>query len=69
MRMVICLQILTVFSTGGRITFLLLNVRIRQIEIHTAEPILHGPILLRLKLLLRSLKRINCQVVMKFRQN
>jgi hypothetical protein len=32
----------------------LLNVRIRQIEIHTAEPLLHGPILLRLKLLLRS---------------
>jgi hypothetical protein len=30
----------------------LLNVRIRQIEILTAEPLVHGPILLRLKLLL-----------------
>jgi hypothetical protein len=29
-----------------------LNVRIRQIEVHTAEPLVHGPILLRLKLLL-----------------
>jgi hypothetical protein len=30
----------------------LLNVHIRQIEIHTAEPLVRGPILLRLKLLL-----------------
>jgi hypothetical protein len=30
----------------------LLNVHIRQIEILTAEPLVHGPILLRLKLLL-----------------
>jgi hypothetical protein len=29
----------------------LLNVHIRQIEIHKAEPLVHGPILLRLKLL------------------
>jgi hypothetical protein len=35
----------------------LLNVRIRQIEIHTAEPLVHGPILLRLKLLLQSGKK------------
>jgi hypothetical protein len=32
----------------------LLNVRIRQIEIHTAEPLVHGPNLLRLKLLLQN---------------
>jgi hypothetical protein len=46
-----------------------LNVRTRQIEIHTAEPLVCGHILLRLKLLLRSRKSVNCQVVIKFQQN
>jgi hypothetical protein len=32
----------------------LLNVLVRQIEIQTAEPLVCGPILLRLKLLLQS---------------
>jgi hypothetical protein len=35
----------------------LLNVRIRQIEIHTAESLVHGLILLRLKLLLQNWKK------------
>jgi hypothetical protein len=35
----------------------LLNVRIRQIEIHTAEPVVHGPILLRLKFAVLKLKK------------
>jgi hypothetical protein len=38
---------------------------VRQIEIHTAEPI----VILRLKLLLQSRKSINLQVVIKFWQN
>jgi hypothetical protein len=47
----------------------LLNVCIRQIEIRTAEPLVCGPILLRLKLLLQSRKSVNCQVVIKVEQN
>jgi hypothetical protein len=39
---------------------------VRQIEIHTAEPLLPD---LRLKLTLLSLKGINRQVVIKFWQN
>jgi hypothetical protein len=41
MRMVICLQIPTIFSIGGRTTSLLLKVHkvsdVRRTEIHTAE--------------------------------
>jgi hypothetical protein len=47
----------------------LLNVHnvsdVRQIEVHTTEPVI--PVVLRLKLLLQSLKSINHQVVIKFR--
>jgi hypothetical protein len=51
----------------------LLNVHrvseIRQIEKQTAEPLVPDLVLLRLKLLLQNSKGINCQVVIKFRQN
>jgi hypothetical protein len=48
----------------------LLNVNkvseVRQIEVHMAVPLV--PVILKLKLLLQSLKSINDQVVIKFRQ-
>jgi hypothetical protein len=34
-----------------------MNVRIRQIEIHTAEPLVRGPILLWLKFAVLKLKK------------
>jgi hypothetical protein len=52
--MVSCLQIPTTFSVGGRTTFQLLNVHnvsyVRQIEVHTAEPLVPGPICLVVKI-------------------
>jgi hypothetical protein len=53
----------------------LLNVRrandVRQIEIHTAEPIMPDPSPFEFEIVIAGLKRtsINRQVVIKFRQN
>jgi hypothetical protein len=42
---------------------------VRQMDIHTTEPLVPGPSLVDLKLLLESLKDINPQVLMIFRLN
>jgi hypothetical protein len=42
---------------------------VRQIEIHTAEPLVPDLVLLKLKLLFQSCKGINRQVVIKFHLN
>jgi hypothetical protein len=51
----------------------LLNVHnvsdVRQIELHTAEPIVSGPSPLEVEIAIAKLKSINHQVVIKFRQN
>jgi hypothetical protein len=41
----------TIFNRWKNYYYQLLNICIRQIEIHTAEPLVCGPILLRFKLL------------------
>jgi hypothetical protein len=61
MRIVTCLQIPTVFLVGERIAFSqLLNVYsvsdVRQIEIHTAEPLVPHPSPFEVKLSLLSSK-------------
>jgi hypothetical protein len=59
--MVICLQIITVFSGGGKTTFLSLhahNVRgVRQIAVHTAEPLVPGPSRLEAEIAVAKLKK------------
>jgi hypothetical protein len=51
----------------------LLNVHnvsyVRQIEVHTAEPLVPGPNCLEAEIAIASQKSINRQVVIKFRQN
>jgi hypothetical protein len=51
----------------------LLNVHdvsdVRQIEIHTAEPLVSGPSHLGVEISIAKLKSINLQAVIKFRQN
>jgi hypothetical protein len=42
---------------------------IRQIEIHTAEPLVPDPSHFEVEIAIAKLKSINCQVVIKFRQN
>jgi hypothetical protein len=61
MRMVICLQIHTAFYTGGRTTSLRLNVHrvsdVRQIETHTAEPLVPDPRPFEFEIAIVKLKR------------
>jgi hypothetical protein len=51
----------------------LLNVHsvsdVGQIEVHTAEPLVPGPSHVEAEIAIASLKSINHQVVIKFRQN
>jgi hypothetical protein len=51
----------------------LINVRnvsdVRQIEVHTAEQLVHGPSHLEVEIAIAKLQSINHQVVIKFRQN
>jgi hypothetical protein len=42
---------------------------VRQIEIHTAEPLVPGPSCLELETGIAKLKSINCQVKIKFQPN
>jgi hypothetical protein len=42
---------------------------VRQIEIHTAEPLVPGPSHLEVEIPVAKLETINCQVVVKFCQN
>jgi hypothetical protein len=42
---------------------------VRQIEIHTAEPLVPGPSHLKVEIAIAKLKSINFQAVIKFRQN
>jgi hypothetical protein len=64
--MVICLQIPTIFQIGGRTTFLLLNVHnvshVRQIEVHTAEPLVPGPSSLEVEVAIAELKEYKSPV-------
>jgi hypothetical protein len=47
-----------------------LNVSdVRQIEVHTAEPLVPGPSRLEVEIAIAKLKSINHQVVIKFQQN
>jgi hypothetical protein len=61
MRMVICLWTPTIFWIGGRTTSQLLNVHnvndVRQIEVHTAEPLVPGPSHLEAGIAIPKLKR------------
>jgi hypothetical protein len=41
---------------------------VRQIEVHTVEPLVLGPGRLEVVIAIAKLKSINCQVVMKFKQ-
>jgi hypothetical protein len=41
---------------------------VRQIEIHTAEPLVLDPSPFEVEIAIAKLKGINCQVVMKFQQ-
>jgi hypothetical protein len=52
MRMVICLRIPTTFWTGGRTT-----CYVRQIEIHTAEPLVLDPSPFEVEITIAKLKR------------
>jgi hypothetical protein len=56
-----CLQIPTVFRTDGRTTSLLLNVHrvsdVRQIEIHTTEPLVPDPSPLEVEITIAKLRR------------
>jgi hypothetical protein len=58
MRMVMCLQISTIISTGGRTTSLLLNVYnvsdFGQIEVHMVEPLVPDPSRLELESAMES---------------
>jgi hypothetical protein len=51
----------------------LLNVHdvsdVRQIEVHMVEPIVPGPNRFEVEIAIAKLQNINCQVVIKFRQN
>jgi hypothetical protein len=73
MRIVICLQILIILNRWKNYFSQLLNVHnfsdVRQIEVHTAEPLVPGPSRLQVEIAAAKLKSINRQVVIKFRQN
>jgi hypothetical protein len=75
MRMVICLQIHTVFCIGGWKNYFcqLLNVHgvndVRQTEIHTAEPLVHKPSCFKAANDTEKIKVLNRQELAKFRQN
>jgi hypothetical protein len=61
--MEICLRIPTIFETGGRTTFLLMNVHnvsdVRQIEVHTAELLVPGPRHFKVEVAIAKLNKYN----------
>jgi hypothetical protein len=67
------LEIPTTFWIVGRTTLsywmYIWWVCVRQIEIHTSEPLVSDPSLVSLKLLLQNWEDLNRQVTNKFRQN
>jgi hypothetical protein len=70
----IFIVVCTLIFDMGEIKFpQLLNVHdvsdVRQIEIHTAEPLVPGPSHLEGEISIAKLKSINLQAVIKFRQN
>jgi hypothetical protein len=71
MRMIVHLQIPTIFWTNGSIISQVLNIYaindIRQTEMHTSVPLFPGHSFSRFKLLMKIWKCINHQVLIKFR--
>jgi hypothetical protein len=74
MRVVICLQIPTIFPIGGRTAFLrywmcIMSVMLGRYKYIRVNHQYMVPVVLRFKSILQSWKRINRRVVIKFRQN
>jgi hypothetical protein len=73
MRMVMLADFHNILNRWKNYFSQVLNVHrvsdVRQIEIHTAEPLAPNPSPSQVEIAIAKLKSINCQVVIKFQQN